>query len=70
MIRFLVNLIIFALLFYATWLFFPETFAVIVGWIAKLFELVKELVLKLVDYVSHLGKTPATPEAPKTLFWH
>lgn len=54
MIRFLVHFVVFGLLFYAIWFFFPETFKMFVSWAASLF-----------DFIEHLFK-PAHPEAPKS----
>lgn len=41
--RLILGFIFFGLLFYAIWLFFPDTFAVLVSWAAKVFNFFEEL---------------------------
>lgn len=53
MFRFLIRFVLFGLLFYGIWFFFPDAFKIMVSWAQGLF-----------DFVEHLFK-PAHPETPK-----
>lgn len=44
MIRFIINFILFGLLFYALWLFAPDFFAKLTEWAGALFHYIQELV--------------------------
>lgn len=61
MIRFFFNFVFFGVLFYAIWLFFPETFATLTGWAGKIYEVVVDTATALIDYVSELTK-PSVPQ--------
>lgn len=49
MIRFLINFLIFGLLFYAIYRFFPDAFETLVSWVHQIFEFIREMVLWLVE---------------------
>lgn len=60
MIRFIINFILFGLLFYAIWLFFPEAFAKLTTWAGDLFTYVRELFNQIGE------KLKTEPAQPKT----
>lgn len=64
--RFIIHLILFALLAYALWLYLPDVFQTIVSWIGQIFDWMRGLIEQLT------GKKPATPtpepEAPKAIY--
>lgn len=45
--RLIFGFIFFGLLFYAIYLYFPETFQTLVGWAAKIFDFIKEGIDKI-----------------------
>lgn len=71
--RFIFSFIFFGLLFYIIWLYFPEAFQTLVGWAAKVYNFLHDLVLGLVDKISTTTapKTappqPVHPETPKQI---
>jgi len=56
MIRSLFSFIFFGLVFYGIWLYFPDTFAVLVTWVAKLFAMLLELGVHLVKKINDVLK--------------
>lgn len=67
MIRFFVNFILFGLLFYAIWFFFPDTFMVLVGWMGKVFDFIKVVVMKAYERIQGAYSSSGASETPKTL---
>ncbi len=57
MIRLLLSFIFFGLLFYAIFLYAPDTFAVLVSWAAKGFEWLHSLIEQISGRIEH----PAHP---------
>lgn len=49
MIRFLLNFLLFGVLFYVIYLFFPDAFKTLVSWADKVYEFLRDLVLLLVE---------------------
>ena len=49
MIRFLINFLLFGLLFYSIYHFFPDAFGTLVNWVQQIFEFIREMVLWLVE---------------------
>jgi hypothetical protein len=47
MLRFIINFILFGILFYLIYLFFPEAFATLVTWANKSYEFLKDLFISL-----------------------
>ncbi|MCE5318759.1 MAG: hypothetical protein LLG04_15530 [Parachlamydia sp.] len=64
--RFIIGFIFFAILFYAIYVYFPDTFQTMVSWDKTIFDFLRELVNKLFHTVS---APPAAPPAtaPKAL---
>lgn len=60
--RFVIGFIFFALLFYAIYIYFPDTFQTMVSWDAKIFDFLRDLVNRVTGH-------PATPPpaSPKAL---
>jgi hypothetical protein len=63
-IRFIFNFILFGLLFYFIWTFFPDAFQTLVTWISKIADLLVDLGRWVVSWVQDITKRP--PEAPTT----
>lgn len=64
--RFIFNFIFFGLLFYAIWIFFPETFQTLVGWIAKVYDFFRDLFMRLAEQFGYGAKKPPEPSEPAT----
>lgn len=66
MIRFIINFILFGLLFYALWLFFPDGFAKLTSWAGAIFSYLQDL---FNQFSGRLRTEPApTTTAPAVLF--
>lgn len=61
--RLILGFIFFGLLFYAIWLYSPETFQILVSWAAKIFDFFSDLYHRT---FGHGNATPA-PDSPKSL---
>lgn len=67
MIRFLFNFILFGLLFYALWVFFPDAFNKLTSWAAGLFTYISDFV----ERVTHdLNKKPETVPTAPAILWY
>lgn len=64
--RFILSFIFFGLLFYAIWIYFPEAFQTLVGWVAKIFDFLKSLVESVIERFNTSGSRGTTP---KSLFF-
>ena len=62
--RLILGFIFFGLLFYAIWIYFPDAFAVLVSWAAKIFNFFEELWNSLVGHSS----PPPPSSTPTTYF--
>lgn len=56
MIRFIANFILFGILFYLIYHFFPDAFQVLVSWVERLYEILKDLSVQLYSKLSSLVK--------------
>jgi len=67
--RFIIGFFFFGLLFYAIWFYSPETFQTLVSWAAKLFDLIREWIEKLVGKInsSSGGEKPVPQHVPQSL---
>lgn len=69
MLRFIINFILFGLLFYALWLFVPDVFSKLTGWAGALFNYIQELLNQLGGRLRTEPAQPSvTPAAPALLF--
>ncbi|OJU81124.1 MAG: hypothetical protein BGO10_09480 [Chlamydia sp. 32-24] len=71
--RFIVNFILFGILFYIIYLYFPEAFATLVSWVSQLFDFLRDVGTTIVNYFKGLSSSnPAEPthETVKTLLQH
>ncbi len=59
LLRLLLSFIFFGLLFYAIWLYAPDTFQLLTSWAAKALDWLNGLVEQLTGLVKH--KTPPPP---------
>lgn len=67
MLRFIFNFILFGILFYVIYHFFPDAFKLLVSWAEHLYEFLKEVAIKLYSWLSSmLNKVPSTPATPST----
>ena len=67
MIRFILNFILFGLLFYALWLFVPDIFAKLTSWAGALFSYLEQLFNQFSGRLQHTQPAPTTT-APAILF--
>jgi cytosine/uracil/thiamine/allantoin permease len=72
MLRFLINFVIFGVLFYAIYSFFPETFKTLVSWADSIYVAIKDFVLWIIERVNqfksdHKDAIPS-PSTPKMFF--
>jgi len=67
MLRFLFNFILFGLLFYVIWKFFPEAFTQLVSWVEALYNILISLGEKAASAIQDVTKPDHTREA-ETLF--
>jgi hypothetical protein len=69
MIRFILNFILFGILFYLIYHFFPDAFQILVTWAEHLYEFLKDLAMQLYSKLSSVVKqapsAPAAPAAPQ-----
>jgi len=49
--RFILNFIFFGVLFYAIYLIFPDAFHTLVGWANSIYELVRDILMRLIEQV-------------------
>ena len=67
--KFIFNFILYGIIFYALWLFFPDAFHTLVSWADKTFALIKDLTSQVMERWNLGGSSNGTPhEAPKALF--
>ncbi len=66
-IRFLFNFFLFGLLFYMIWLFFPDAFATLVGWVSKVFEYLRELFNQVSGQMQKNTNPEAVPSETKAM---
>lgn len=66
--RFIFNFVFFGLLFYLIWLFFPDAFHTLVGWVANIYEFLKNLIMAGVDKLNWVKQPPAAEPAKSALF--
>lgn len=64
--KFIFNFILYGIIFYALWLFFPDAFHTLVSWADKTFALVKDLANQIMERW-HLSGNGVPHEAPKAL---
>lgn len=62
MIRFIVNFFLFGLLFYALYIFFPDAFAKMVGWVAAVFDYIRDIVNQIIEKINST-RSPTAPHA-------
>lgn len=55
MMRFIANFILFGILFYLIWRFFPEAFETLVAWAGKVFDFVRDLFTSTVEKINEKG---------------
>lgn len=72
--RFIFYFFFFGLLFYVIYLYFPEAFATLVSWAAKVYDFLHNLVVTVIDKINSMMTTthkapehPITPETPKQI---
>lgn len=73
MLRFILNFILFGILFYLIYLFFPEAFATLVSWANKTYEFLRDVFIALGNRVNDWRGKPSgegvpEPKALLTLF--
>lgn len=47
--RFIFNFIFFGILFYIIYLFFPDAFATLVSWVAKVYEFLRDIFMQVYE---------------------
>lgn len=62
--RFIIGFIFFGLLFYSIWFYFPEVFQTLVSWVAKIFDLIHQLVQAIVEKISSATPHETPPKSP------
>jgi len=69
MIRFIINFILFGLLFYALWLFFPEAFSTLTSWAAALFNWLQDVFHQLSGRIRTDTTHPTTTAPALMMAW-
>jgi hypothetical protein len=59
--RFILNFIIFGIIFYLIWMFFPEAFQKLVTWTGDVVTFVKNFVLEMWQRYGHNPSSPTEP---------
>lgn len=62
MIRFIGNFIIFGLIFFLIWRFFPDVFNTLVHWATQVVDFLQVQAMKLYEAVQGSGKGPVNPQ--------
>ncbi len=65
--RFIFNFVLFGLIFYALWFFFPDAFAKLVHWAQAVFDFIKDTVASIIDKINQT-KSPKPPAEPAAIF--
>lgn len=65
MLRFLFNFVLFGVLFYAIYSFFPDAFKTLVSWADSIYGVIRDFVLWIIDKVNQF-RSEHTPSAPST----
>lgn len=68
MLRFILNFILFGVLFYAIYLLFPDAFHKMVGWADSIFEFLKDLFTQLSTKLQEWGAQKEKPQSEHALF--
>ncbi len=76
MVRFIVNFILYGILFYLIYLFFPDAFMTLVSWVNQAYEFLRDLGMQIWGKVqewrggsSHPAPSPSHERASLFLFW-
>ena len=64
MIRFIINFIVFGLIFYAIWYFFPDAFLKMVNGAGAVFSYLKDLIESLIQKLNEHRPHPKSPRQP------
>lgn len=64
MLRFILNFILFGVLFYAIYLAFPDAFFTMVGWANNIYELLKDLFMQLSDKLQEYRGSKTESQTP------
>lgn len=59
MLRFILNFVLFGLLFYLIYLFFPEAFTTLVSWVNKTYEFLRDIFTSLSARINEWRGKPA-----------
>ena len=62
--RFIFNFVLFGILFYLIYMFFPDAFLTLVSWADHVVAFFKDLFMNVYDKVQH--QVPTSPTAPPT----
>lgn len=68
--RFIIYFIIFGLIYYAIYIYYPDAFHTLAGWAGKLFDTVRDIIVSLISKIDEwrTGGAPQHPESvPKSL---
>lgn len=61
--RFILNFILFGIIFYAIWYFFPDAFMKMVSWAGAVFSYIRDVVESLIQKLSQNRPHPQTQTA-------
>lgn len=63
--RFITYFILYGILFYAIWFFFPDQFAKLVNFTGEVFQFLRGIIAQIIEKLGNTsGTAPATPAAP------
>jgi len=60
--RFILNFIVFGIIFYLIYVFFPEAFFTLVSWANKTYEFLKDVVLQITEKITQWSKGSSSQE--------
>lgn len=65
MLKFILNFILFGVLFYAIYVAFPDAFHKMVGWADSIYELLRDLFTQLSNKLQDWGAQREKPQSPE-----
>lgn len=72
--RFLFNFVLFGLIYFAIYYYFPDAFHTLVEWVAKIFDFLKDVITALVEKLNNwrtssgMGTDKVSGEGLKSIF--